>query len=150
MFRTWHPVSIRCKAHVWVSDICALPKEVGPCSAFQPRWYFDHSYGRCVQFNYGGCGANDNNFYTEEDCRLTCGGQETLPEQETGGGHYLKTKLVIIIQRFCLVQFHSVLASRSVCPCTVASFKISTVCLNKLVIALMLFAPSKVGNRKKF
>ena len=57
-----------------------MPKEVGPCQAFQTRWHFDQTEQRCVQFNYGGCGSNANNFVTEKDCRYACGGPE--PEVE--------------------------------------------------------------------
>ena len=56
-------------------DICSLPKVVGPCEAFIPRWYFDKSVGRCKRFIFGGCQGNQNNFKTPADCVEACGGE---------------------------------------------------------------------------
>ncbi|XP_054711275.1 papilin-like [Uloborus diversus] len=58
------------------SDICSLPKEQGLCQAYFPRYYYDSDLGKCVRFVYGGCGGNENNFQTEEECQRTC---ETAP-----------------------------------------------------------------------
>ncbi len=53
-------------------DPCSEPIEVGPCDAVIPRWAFDAAQGKCVEFNFGGCGANGNNFLTEEECQQVC------------------------------------------------------------------------------
>ncbi len=53
-------------------DVCAQPIEVGPCDAAIPRWAFDGT--RCVEFVYGGCDGNENNFATRDDCERACGG----------------------------------------------------------------------------
>jgi hypothetical protein len=53
-------------------DICQLPIEVGPCRAAIPRWAYDADAGECVQFIYGGCQGNANNFPTQQDCEATC------------------------------------------------------------------------------
>ena len=42
--------------------ICSLKKVTGPCKANYPRWYFDLEKHMCVQFMYGGCRGNSNNF----------------------------------------------------------------------------------------
>ncbi|MCB9536579.1 MAG: hypothetical protein H6704_09970 [Myxococcales bacterium] len=55
-------------------DACGLPIEVGPCDAAIPRWAFDPNQGECVEFVYGGCQGNANNFETREACQLACGG----------------------------------------------------------------------------
>ncbi|KIH42618.1 Kunitz/Bovine pancreatic trypsin inhibitor domain protein, partial [Ancylostoma duodenale] len=33
---------------------------------------FDPKQGKCVRFFYGGCGGNNNNFETKEDCQDVC------------------------------------------------------------------------------
>ncbi len=55
-----------------ILDPCELPKVVGPCHGRQPRFHFDRSLRRCVQFDYGGCLGNANNFMTVDQCRITC------------------------------------------------------------------------------
>nr|XP_023020990.1 trypsin inhibitor-like [Leptinotarsa decemlineata] len=55
-------------------DICSLPIDVGPCKAHQPRWAYDSAVGTCVQFIYGGCKGNANNFPTQEACLARCSG----------------------------------------------------------------------------
>ena len=79
--------------------MCQQPREVGPCKAHKPRFYFDQIEGTCRQFNYGGCQANDNNFATHEDCYNRCGGQ---PPQRGGvepyqpSGKYLQNNLTAL------------------------------------------------------
>ncbi len=34
---------------------CELPKEVGPCRALMPSYYFNPSSNKCESFIYGGC-----------------------------------------------------------------------------------------------
>ncbi|XP_006811183.1 uncharacterized protein LOC102804263 [Saccoglossus kowalevskii] len=51
---------------------CNDPIEPGRCRAYIPRWAWDTRKEDCVQFIYGGCGANGNNFYTKEACVDTC------------------------------------------------------------------------------
>ena len=41
-------------------DTCQQPLVTGLCRADIPRW--GSRDGKCVQFTYGGCGRNDNNF----------------------------------------------------------------------------------------
>ncbi|XP_072051372.1 uncharacterized protein [Amphiura filiformis] len=54
------------------NEICLQPIEVGPCEALIPRWAHDNDLGQCVQFNYGGCDGNENNFLTKEECQTKC------------------------------------------------------------------------------
>ncbi|KAK7939000.1 hypothetical protein WMY93_002326 [Mugilogobius chulae] len=51
---------------------CALKEESGPCKAIKPRYFFNIDSGRCEMFEFGGCGGNDNNFLTKEECEETC------------------------------------------------------------------------------
>lgn len=55
-----------------LQDVCWASAETGPCRAMLPRWYFDREEGRCVQFIYGGCGGNRNNFESEVYCLSVC------------------------------------------------------------------------------
>uniref|UniRef100_A0A0G4GIS1 BPTI/Kunitz inhibitor domain-containing protein n=1 Tax=Chromera velia CCMP2878 TaxID=1169474 RepID=A0A0G4GIS1_9ALVE len=58
-------------------DVCALPREIGPCRAVIPSWYFDVSSQSCQLFNYGGCEGNLNRFPTQEACEEACPTPET-------------------------------------------------------------------------
>ena len=35
-------------------------------------WYFNSKTGECEDFEYIGCGGNENNFPTKEECRRVC------------------------------------------------------------------------------
>lgn len=52
--------------------ICSLPPDVGPCDAICPRWYYDTTAQDCLQFTYGCCGGNANNFQTYDMCITAC------------------------------------------------------------------------------
>ena len=52
--------------------VCQMPAVTGPCKGAFNRWAFDPTAGKCVQFSYGGCGGNKNNFVSEEDCTAAC------------------------------------------------------------------------------
>jgi Kunitz/Bovine pancreatic trypsin inhibitor domain len=51
---------------------CLLPKVVGHCEAAMPRFYFNSATNACEKFIYGGCGANENNFKSQEQCVADC------------------------------------------------------------------------------
>ncbi|XP_018570354.1 PI-actitoxin-Afv2a-like [Anoplophora glabripennis] len=53
---------------------CKLPMVKGYCRALLPRWRYDPSIGKCVEFKYGGCNGNANNFMTQKACSATCEG----------------------------------------------------------------------------
>lgn len=54
------------------SSRCLQEKLVGRCRAAFPRFYFDAEEGKCLEFIYGGCGGNENNFRSEKDCLCAC------------------------------------------------------------------------------
>uniref|UniRef100_A0A2H1VXC2 SFRICE_017519 n=1 Tax=Spodoptera frugiperda TaxID=7108 RepID=A0A2H1VXC2_SPOFR len=51
---------------------CLDPIDPGMCFAAYPRYAYDKSSGDCVEFIFGGCKANRNNFSSMDDCRATC------------------------------------------------------------------------------
>ena len=56
-------------------DTCKLPQVTGPCRGYIRRWSYDASKGSCVEFIYGGCGGNANNFESKDACEAKCGGE---------------------------------------------------------------------------
>ena len=67
-------------------DRCTLPAESGLCKAAFQRFYFNSDSGQCEQFIFGGCGGNDNNFETMEQCQQTCKYRTVLFCQSTVSG----------------------------------------------------------------
>ncbi|XP_067122223.1 papilin-like [Centruroides vittatus] len=55
--------------------VCEQPAKPGKCLAYMPRFYYDKTEGKCKEFIYGGCGGNENNFRTLEECEQQCGVQ---------------------------------------------------------------------------
>ncbi|XP_077535962.1 uncharacterized protein LOC144148277 [Haemaphysalis longicornis] len=53
-------------------DVCAQPKEEGPCRGAIVHWYYNMAAGRCEQFYYGGCQGNANRFETRRECERAC------------------------------------------------------------------------------
>ncbi|XP_059760656.1 kunitz-type protease inhibitor 2 isoform X2 [Balaenoptera ricei] len=64
-----------------VHDFCRVSKSVGKCRASIPRWWYNVTEGSCQQFVYGGCGGNDNNYMTKEECLAKCAGV-TVPRRQ--------------------------------------------------------------------
>ena len=68
-----------------IDPICNQPITVGDCDAAFQRYAFDPTQGTCVEFLYGGCGGNMNNFETFDACAATCGGPVLTECGGTGG-----------------------------------------------------------------
>ena len=58
-----------------IAALCTLPKDVGPCEALFPRYFYNAVTNQCDKFTYGGCEGNANNFESFWDCRHTCEGE---------------------------------------------------------------------------
>ncbi|GAA6097315.1 kunitz-type protease inhibitor 2 [Tachysurus ichikawai] len=56
------------------TDYCRFEKVVGHCRASFPRFFYDVTDQTCKTFVYGGCGGNNNNFKTKEECENACSG----------------------------------------------------------------------------
>ncbi|XP_075151247.1 uncharacterized protein LOC142225369 [Haematobia irritans] len=54
------------------NEDCHQPKETGRCFALFYRYAFDVEKRECVEFIYGGCAGNSNNFESKEDCEVKC------------------------------------------------------------------------------
>ncbi|XP_052272181.1 papilin-like isoform X2 [Dreissena polymorpha] len=65
-------------------ETCSMPPMTGrDCKARMSRYYYDKSRGECLQFIYGGCGGNNNNFQSKADCERECrAGSSALGDQE--------------------------------------------------------------------
>ena len=57
---------------VTAADRCSEPPVTGNCRALIKRFYYDPANESCTEFVYGGCGRNDNNFESLEECLKTC------------------------------------------------------------------------------
>ncbi|KAI3383907.1 hypothetical protein SNEBB_000825 [Seison nebaliae] len=53
--------------------ICLQPMKIGSCKSTIPKYFFSSTQGECQQFIYSGCNANENNFYSMEECSTVCG-----------------------------------------------------------------------------
>ena len=51
---------------------CQLPLVTGNCEAAIPTLGYNKATKQCEQFNYGGCGGNDNQFESREACEDHC------------------------------------------------------------------------------
>ncbi|EYC10374.1 hypothetical protein Y032_0056g2712 [Ancylostoma ceylanicum] len=75
-----------------IPNPCELPLAKGPCSAFIPRYGYDKAKGKCVQFAYGGCKGNKNNFLSIENCQQECMGEGILDRVSSLSKKYVEKK----------------------------------------------------------
>ncbi|GIY82051.1 tissue factor pathway inhibitor [Caerostris extrusa] len=57
-------------------DVCSLDPDIGGCSAYSQRYFFNRFTGQCHEFVFAGCLGNNNNFETIEECQEHCQGFE--------------------------------------------------------------------------
>ncbi|KAM5156748.1 collagen alpha-4(VI) chain-like [Mantella aurantiaca] len=53
-------------------DICQMKQEEGNCQDYVLKWWYNSDQNECVQFWYGGCGGNKNQFETQKQCEAVC------------------------------------------------------------------------------
>jgi hypothetical protein len=53
-------------------EVCELEPNPGYCKGSTERWFYNTSEGRCLQFQYTGCGGNKNSFSTQDECLDSC------------------------------------------------------------------------------
>ncbi|XP_064464808.1 papilin-like isoform X16 [Ornithodoros turicata] len=87
----WSPRSLTLEADSEKPPLCNLPKAIGPCKGYFPRYYFDSAEGICKQFIYGGCQGNENNFETIEQCKQTCSVSRTPSKEWSARGLTLES-----------------------------------------------------------
>ena len=51
---------------------CQLRPEPGLCYASIEQYYFNPQFRACQVFIWGGCGGNQNRFFSREECERTC------------------------------------------------------------------------------
>ncbi|KFB49774.1 f-spondin [Anopheles sinensis] len=61
-----------CDGLYGVPELCFLEPKPGNCRDSQSRWYFDSDKNDCSILFFTGCGGNNNNFMSREDCLDTC------------------------------------------------------------------------------
>lgn len=49
-----------------------MDADPGMCLAFIPRYFFNPQTGVCEVFIYGGCGGNNNNYQSMQECTQQC------------------------------------------------------------------------------
>uniref|UniRef100_A0ABM5G4T9 Papilin-like isoform X2 n=1 Tax=Pogona vitticeps TaxID=103695 RepID=A0ABM5G4T9_9SAUR len=67
---------VECQETCRDPDVCKLPQKPGPCEGQIQRFYHNSTSRLCMDFQYGGCRGNKNNFLTQKACQLTCLGPE--------------------------------------------------------------------------
>ncbi|KAJ8724115.1 hypothetical protein PYW07_008095 [Mythimna separata] len=55
-----------------LEEFCFYDIDAGPCKNMETRYAYDSELGRCVTFQYGGCGGNQNNFPDKRYCCYYC------------------------------------------------------------------------------
>ncbi|MEE6489877.1 hypothetical protein FKM82_015709 [Ascaphus truei] len=82
-------------------SVCGLKQDGGSCKASLERFYFNIYTRKCEHFEYGGCGGNENNFETKEECREKCVIKEPSLEDPPKKG---RKKIPQGMPEFCLQE----------------------------------------------
>ncbi|KAG8449638.1 hypothetical protein GDO86_016323 [Hymenochirus boettgeri] len=65
-------VTITVLSREQTEEHCLVPYKTGRCRGSFTRWYYNQQEGDCLEFTYGGCKPNKNNYLRKEDCRQAC------------------------------------------------------------------------------
>ncbi|XP_034473705.1 male accessory gland serine protease inhibitor isoform X2 [Drosophila innubila] len=52
--------------------MAGMPQDSAACMAFMPSWSYNAAKNTCVEFIYGGCGGNQNQFGSRDECEKAC------------------------------------------------------------------------------
>lgn len=63
---------VRYNFYTGISEICTLDAQYGNCKGHQWKWYYDFVRDRCIQFDFSGCGGNQNRFHSQSSCITYC------------------------------------------------------------------------------
>ena len=78
-----------CEVVCGKKNICTQPQEKGTCKDEITNYYFNFKTNQCKKFTYSGCGGNDNQFSTKQECEKACVDICILPkERGTCRGHF--------------------------------------------------------------
>ncbi|XP_055618805.1 papilin isoform X1 [Toxorhynchites rutilus septentrionalis] len=64
--------SYHCKKPGVHKPSCTLPMDAGRCDGKLARWHFARDDNKCMPFYYTGCGGNDNQFISLDQCEEQC------------------------------------------------------------------------------
>ncbi|KAH8411992.1 hypothetical protein KR222_005372 [Zaprionus bogoriensis] len=53
-------------------SMTGMPQDGAACMAFMPSWSYDAKQNACVEFVFGGCGGNSNQFGSRSECEKAC------------------------------------------------------------------------------
>lgn len=53
-------------------NICYMPVSPGSCHGIIKRYYYNEYTKDCSEFEFTGCGGNNNNFFTKNECANMC------------------------------------------------------------------------------
>lgn len=68
-----------------VTDVCNEPFEVGRCTNWVTRYYYNQRSRYCEPFTYGGCDGSGNRFADRAECESVCiVGQEPNTQDNRG------------------------------------------------------------------
>jgi len=70
------------------NERCVLPARKGHCRALLPRWRYDPATHDCIEFKFGGCDGNANNFMSHRQCMDACKGTGATPNARTNRRFY--------------------------------------------------------------
>ena len=107
-----------------------MAEDSGNCLAYIRNWRYDSSTGKCVQFTYGGCGGNANNFQSSQVCEAFC----------TRSG--MKKKYLYLFQNFIMLIITNVFFGLNIGSFSMLPFRFALVQLSVLTNILGLVEPN--------
>ncbi|XP_050091776.1 papilin-like [Anopheles aquasalis] len=71
-YRSEASCNYHCKKPGVHKPSCSQRLDVGNCEVQQARWYFAGDSNKCMPFYFTGCGGNDNNYVSRDQCEAQC------------------------------------------------------------------------------